>query len=178
MILFFVLFVLYKIGEYLYDTFEQVDKSNSKKLCRCGPFRALFTSCCKKMDTAIFTNVNDADSEEQRLRRQSTPFTKEDRFSKNIYEELTMEDLKREYMKTQVDKQSYHDGLKSGTLTDSPAVKHVIERLGENLVMIETLIEKYCKEARLTPDQASTTLDKFDALFERYKADPRQRLKA
>ena len=29
MILFFVLFVLYKIGEYLYDTFEQVDKSNS-----------------------------------------------------------------------------------------------------------------------------------------------------
>lgn len=104
MILFFVLFVLYKIGECLYDTFEQVDKSNSQKLCRCGPFRALFTSCCKKKDTAKFTSVQEADSEVQKLRRQSTPFTTEDRFSMNIYEELTMEDLKREYLKTQADK--------------------------------------------------------------------------
>ena len=89
-----------------------------------------------------------------------------------------MEDLKREYLKTQADKQSYLDGLLAGTLTDSPAVKYVITRLEENLDIIKSVIEKYSREASMTPDQASTTLDKFDALFDRHKTDRRHRLKA
>jgi hypothetical protein len=70
------------------------------------------------------------------------------------------------------------DGLKAGTLTESPAVKHVVARLEENLGTIKSVIENYSREARLTADQANTTLDKFDALFERHKTDPRHRLKA
>ena len=54
----------------------------------------------------------------------------------------------------------------------------MIARLEENLEMIKSVIEKYSQEARLTAEQANTTLDKFDALFERHKNDPRHRLKA
>jgi len=54
----------------------------------------------------------------------------------------------------------------------------VIARLEENLEMIKSVIEKYSREARLTAEQANNTLDKFDALFERHKNDPRHRLKA
>jgi hypothetical protein len=55
---------------------------------------------------------------------------------------------------------------------------HVIARLEENLGIIKSVIENYSREARLTADHANTTLDKFDALFERHKTDPRHRLKA
>ena len=44
--------------------------------------------------------------------------------------------------------------------------------------MIKSVIENYSREARLTAEQANTTLDKFDALFDRHKNDPRHRLKA
>jgi len=111
------------------------------------------------------------------LRRANTPFKIDDRFSINIYEEIEIDDLKREYEKTKQDRQSYLDDIKAGALTESPAVKHVISRLNENLDMIKELLEKYSNEARLTPEMANTTLEKFDALFERHKYDTRHRMK-
>jgi hypothetical protein len=102
MIAFFVLFILYKIGEKLYETFEDVGKTNntSDKLCRCGPFRALIAKCCcccrKKQDTTSLSN----DPEGLKVSKIITPFGSEDRFSVNIYEELAIDDLKREYQKT------------------------------------------------------------------------------
>lgn len=70
----------------------------------------------------------------------------------NIYEEIELDDLKREYLKTKQDKQSYLDDIKAGILTESPAVKHVIQRLTENHEMIKELLESYSKEARLTSE--------------------------
>ena len=117
MIAFFVLFILYKLGEYLYETIEEVNKvsntSGEKKLCGCEAFKALFTkcfSCFRKKQEGTY--AENPDSEMQKLARANTPFKSDERFSMNIYEEMTIEDLKREYQKTQIDKQSYEDDLK------------------------------------------------------------------
>lgn len=89
----------------------------------------------------------------------NTPFKENDRFSKNIYEELTIEDLKREYEKTLADKQSYLDEISQGILTESSEVTYVVNRLEENLQMILSLLGSYVEEARLTPDQSTSPLE-------------------
>ena len=136
----------------------------------------MFSKCFKKKDTTVpFSTVDNPDSEVQNLRRANTPFKSDDRFSMNIYEEIDIDDLKREYQKTVEDKNSYLDDIKAGILTESPAVKHVLTRLDENLKLITELLDKYADEARM--DKATPILEKFDALFERHKNDTRHRLK-
>ena len=131
--------------------------------------------CCKKN---VDTKVEDADTEVQKLNLKNTLFKVDERFSINIYEEMPIEDLKREYQKTLADQQSYMDDIKTGILTESPSVSYVLKRLEENLSMINSLLDSYAQEARLTPDQATTTLERFDALFDRHKTDPRHRMKS
>ncbi len=63
-------------------------------------------------------------------------------------------------------------------MIECAAVTHVLKRFDENLAIIESLLDSYAKEARLNPEQAATTLEKFDALFERHMTDPRHRMKA
>jgi hypothetical protein len=76
----------------------------------------LFSRCCgKKKDTVNLTNLNQVGtaepSETTSLRRGNTIFKVSESFSSNIYEEINVENLKREYEKTQADLQSYTDEI-------------------------------------------------------------------
>ncbi len=96
MIIFYVAFIVYKVAEYLYETLDQIDKEVSRKFCRCELFKSLFVRiCCKRANT---TSV-----EVQELKRTNTPFKAQDKYSDNIFEEMTIEDIKREYQKTKAD---------------------------------------------------------------------------
>lgn len=50
----------------------------------------------------------------------------QERYSNNIYEEMSIEDIKREYRKTKADKESYLDDVSSGVIADTEEVRYVI----------------------------------------------------
>jgi hypothetical protein len=70
-------------------------------------------------------------------------------FSNNIYEELHITSIRKEYIKTRHEKEIYDEALKTGKVEDSPAVQHLMKRLDENLEIMKELCYKWAAEARI-----------------------------
>jgi len=57
----YVLFLIYKIAEYLYDTFKENNKEASQRFCKCDLFKSIFLLCKRKSDAG---NVPVSDSQD------------------------------------------------------------------------------------------------------------------
>lgn len=187
----YVLFFLYKVAEYLYETFRENNREASQRFCRCQLLKSLFLLCKRQPEGTAYQNEEE-DNEgepvslsqdqivkkeqgEKVTRRTSKIYKEKARFSNSIYEEMQIDEIKREYIKTVAERQQYEEALRNGTLQQTEDVEYVMRRLAENIETMRALAEKWAKEDHIV-DPSSDPAECFDQLFHTRKHDPRHRL--
>jgi len=70
-------------------------------------------------------------------------------FSHNIYEDISVKDLKAEHAKTKREKGDYENMIRKGTLQLTPSLKYFQEALGRKLALIKDLLSIQLKRVGL-----------------------------
>lgn len=109
------------------------------------------------------------------LNRTAKIYNEHSRFSHCIYEEMQIDEIKREYVKTVNEKEQYEEALKSGTLEENEDVHYIIKRFNENLDIMRGLCDKWLHQERIQ-NPSNDPEEGFDLLFHARKHDPRHRL--
>lgn len=69
-------------------------------------------------------------------------------FSNSIFEEMHIDDLKKEYQKTKLEKQRYIEEISRGKV-DKSKVNYIVEAFESKLNDIRSLIDKWVKKANI-----------------------------
>ena len=124
------------------------------------------------LDNSAPSNNNNADVVQS---RSSKIYSEKAWFSNNIYEEMQIDEIKREYLKTVAEKELYEEALKNGSLEQTVDVDYVIKRLQENIETMQAICNKWLLEERIA-NPSNDPKEGFDLLFHARKHDPRHRL--
>lgn len=112
----------------------------------------------------------------EKLKAQKIIVEFEPAYADNIYREMIVDDLRREYEKTETE---YHDlkGLfDAGQIKREPkAVEYMIKKVEAKILTIKELINRWLRQALIT--KVEGPLDAFHKLFKFRKGDPSHRLK-
>ena len=100
--------------------------------------------------------------------------SRESAYSANIFEEMTIDDLKKEYQKTKIEKYHYRAEVRLERLKLAD-VEYLMGRLDEKTKAVKTLLNAYLKEAKIS--KVLNTIDAFDQLFPLHKADKSHRMR-
>ena len=80
-------------------------------------------------------------------------------YSANIFEEMTIDDLKKEYQMTKIEKYHYRAEVRLERLKVAD-VEYLMNRLDEKTKAVKTLLNAYLKEAKIS--KVLNTIDAFD----------------
>jgi ATP-dependent Lon protease len=94
--------------------------------------------------------------------------------SSNIYQELSIEDLKAEYEKNKAEKFFCLEQIHKSVL-DGKKLAYFLDRLNQKSNDIKQLINKWLIEAKIS--EANDTLDAFDKVAPLHKTDSKHRMK-
>lgn len=100
----------------------------------------------------------------------------EEAYSNNIYREMTIEDLNREFDKTQLELDDYKGTLEAGLIKkEHKAVEYMLKRYEKKQLTIKEMLNRWLRQAYI--NQVSDVADAFNKLFKIRKGDPSHRLK-
>jgi hypothetical protein len=153
MILLVSVFALYKFFDWVSEAIFDVTNLSCSKLC-------------KKCTSAPKVKKGSSDMVKM-LARESA-------YSANIYEEMTIDDLKKEYHKTKNEKYHYRAEVRLERLKQAD-MQYLMTRLDEKTKAVKKLLNAYLKEAKIS--KVLNTIDAFDQLFPLHKADKSHRMR-
>lgn len=82
----------------------------------------------------------------QRLKEEKFQMEVEKAYSNNIYRELTIDDLRREYEKTATESADYKALMESGGIKKEPkAVEHMLKKYDKKVLLIKEMLNKWLK---------------------------------
>jgi TnpA family transposase len=84
----------------------------------------------------------------QRLKEEKYQMDVEKAYSNNIYREMTIDDLRREYEKTATEAADYKALLESGNIRkESKAVEYMLRKYDRKTMIIKEMLNKWLKQA-------------------------------
>ena len=95
-------------------------------------------------------------------------------YSANIFEEMTIDDLRKEYQKTKTEKYHYRAEVRLERLKQGD-MEYLMRRLDEKTRAVKTLLNGYLKKAKISKVQ--NTIDAFDQLFPLHKTEKSHRMR-
>lgn len=124
-------------------------------------FKCLFKCCEKQIE---------------RIKAEKFQMEFEKAYTNNIYREMTIDDLRREFEKTQTESNDYRALLETnGIRKEGKAVEYMLKKYDMKLLCIKEMLNKWLKQAFI--DEVADINDAFDKLFKIRKSDPSHRLK-
>ena len=96
--------------------------------------------------------------------------------SNNIYREIGIDDLKREFEKTSLESSDYKTFLEAGQIKkETKAVEYLLQRYDKKMFYIKELLNRWLRMAKI--GEVVDVRDAFDRLFKIRKGDPSHRIK-
>jgi nitrogen fixation/metabolism regulation signal transduction histidine kinase len=112
----------------------------------------------------------------QRIKEEKYQMDTEKAYSNNIYREMTIDDLRREFQKTQTEANDYKALLEAAAIRkETKAVQYLVKKYDAKLLTIKEMLNKWLKQAYI--NEVVDINDAFDKLFRIRKSDPSHRLK-
>jgi hypothetical protein len=112
----------------------------------------------------------------EKLKAQKIIVEFEPAYADNIFREMIVDDLRREFEKTEIEYNDLKTLFDAGQIKREPkAVEHMLKKVESKITSIKELINRWLRQAQITKVEGPS--DAFHKLFKFRKSDPSHRLK-